>query len=179
MHMIALDVMGGDFAPEVIAGAKYRVIVVNLSNPSDPAFDFIADPVLNDNDWTIVFGVPTLVLAGDRIGIFLDALNSSANTIKTGDWRYDGRDNNVPPLSEGWNSSNNRTVVRIDKDDLTSTDRTTDLDAIITDSVLRFEDKVTPALFEEYLVVGEHIEILVISLSPFKNSHHIFRILLL
>ncbi len=146
------------FAPEVIAGAKYRVIIVNLANPSDPSFDFIADPILNDNDWTIVFGVPTLVLAGDRIGIFLDALNSSANTIKTGDWRYDGRDNNNPPLDEGWNSSNNRTVVRIDKDDLTSTDRTADLDSIITDSVLRFEDKVTPAIFEEYLVVGEHID---------------------
>lgn len=146
------------FAPEVIAGAKYRVIVVNLEDPTNPMFDFIADPILNDNDWTIVFGNSSVILSGDRVGIFLDALNSSANTIKTGDWRYDGRDNNVPPLSEGWNSSNNRTIVRIDKDDLTSTDRTADLDSIITDSVLRFEDKVTPAIFEEYLVVGEHID---------------------
>ena len=132
----------------------YRIIIVVTPPGGGPVTSVIDDPVLVVDEFTTVALLNNLMIAGTTIRIFIDALNSGASNEVTGGWNYSGQDNVAAPLPGGWNQNNARTLVRISKTDLDSTDRSAELLGIIVDSTLQFADTSNPNAFDLYRVTA-------------------------
>jgi hypothetical protein len=142
------------YVSELTSTTNYRFILINETNPSIPIVNIINEPVLVADQWATIALGNTLVVSGDIYSIYIDALNSSGNTTVAGGWTYDGVDNNNAPSTESWNRNNQHTIVRVNKDDLDSIDRSTELLGIVAGSLIRFSETLTPSLFFEYLVTN-------------------------
>lgn len=146
------------YIPELSANTKYRFLIIDETNPSVPLVTVIEEPVLVADAWTTIGIGATLILAGQKIRVVIDAINSSSSTPTVGEWTYNGTANSGAPSTGGWNRHNNDTVVRIDKTDLAAADRTANLLAMDAGSTIRFSDDVTPAIFREFITTADAVD---------------------
>jgi hypothetical protein len=115
------------WAPELTPDTHYRVIIADVTDPNKIVTSIIDNPVLAEDAWQTVALSNQLIPAGTVLRVYLDALNSGADTTVNGGWTYNGTDNaGNPPLS-GWNHSQQQNSLSINKTDLDSTDRETEL----------------------------------------------------
>lgn len=126
------------WVPEVTASTNYRFIVVNITDPDNPITTIIEEPVLKPNEWTVVAFSNAIVVAGAEYLVYIDALNSGSGTVVTGGWLKGPVDNNVNPADQAWNTNTQQTILRIDKNDLDSVDRTSELLGIQAGSTIQF-----------------------------------------
>ena len=127
------------WVPELTANTSYRIVIVktDVNDPDNPITSTLYHPELSAGGWQIVSLPNSIVLAGDKIAIFLESLNSSASTNISGGWTYGGL--TLPPLAppaRSWVHDNQRINFRIDKVDLDGTDRSTELEGVIPDSII-------------------------------------------
>lgn len=146
------------WAPELTADTNYRIIISDVTDPANPVAEIIEGTVLNENAWTIVALSQSIVNVGTKLLVYLDALNSGGDTQVTGGWRYDGEQNTLPPNDEGWNRRTQNDIVRIDKTDLNSTDRSAELLGIIVDSNIQFVETATPTNLRLYRVTSPPVD---------------------
>jgi hypothetical protein len=99
-----------------------------------------------------------LTLAGAEILIYLESQNFGSTTQVTGGWIYGGQDNVAAPAISQWNRNNANNILRIDKTDLDTVDRTTELLGIIPGSTIQFVDTVTPTNQVAYLTLASPVD---------------------
>jgi len=126
------------WAPELTSNTNYRTIIEDTTDPENPIRWVIEEPVLFEDAWTSVFIGERIVLAGTKWRVYVDALDSNSTTNISGGWRQDVPSQNAEPLTGGWNRNNSNDVVRIDKTDLDTDDRSTELLSATVDSIIRF-----------------------------------------
>lgn len=125
------------WAPELTANTNYRIVIIDSTDPDNPTTTVIEEPVLTEDEWRVISLLDLLIPAGTVLSISLDALNSGADTNISGGWRYNGPSQApTAPPAEGWTQDNQRTSFRIDKFDLDSVDRGTELEGVIVDSII-------------------------------------------
>jgi hypothetical protein len=91
---------------------------------------------LSGNQWNILGVDPVLVGAGSTLLVYLEALNSGGSTIVTGGWTR-GINSNLEPANASWNQNVQRTILRIDFDDLDTADRQSELEGIVVGSTIQ------------------------------------------
>jgi hypothetical protein len=99
-----------------------------------------------------------LTIAGAEILIYLESQNFGSTTQVTGGWTYGGQDNVAAPATSNWNRNNANNILRIDKTDLDTVDRTTELLGIIPGSTIQFVDTVTPTNQVAYLTLATPVD---------------------
>ena len=121
---------------ELTANTNYRIIALFTPPDGDPVSTIIEEPVLIEDDWSLVALLNRLVVAGTVLRLSIDALNSGADTNISGGWQYQGPTQGVAPLARNWTVDNQRVSFRIDKFDLDGTDRGTELEGVIPDTTI-------------------------------------------
>lgn len=141
------------WVPELTGMTNYRVIIVRNPNSANPNISSIEEPVLNLNDWTIL-GVGTeLVVPGEELIIFIDALNTSDEVTWAYNWLYRGTSNTLPPLSGGWNTNVTNDLMRIDYLDAETPPigHSLELDVVVG-TVFEISEVGSPTNFRKYTV---------------------------
>lgn len=140
--------------PEVTSDTNYRFILVR--NPlTTPVTTIIEEPVLNANEWTTLALGNVIVTEGENLLFYIDALNSGSSSPTTGGWTFQGRTQSGAPNAQSWVIDNQNALLRIDKTDLDSVNRGTELLGITAGSTIRFSDSTAPAIFLEYLTTAD------------------------
>lgn len=131
---------------------NYRIVVIRTDPGQSPVTTILEEPVLVENEWKLVSAFNSLVPSGSEILIYIDGLNSGGTNVVTGGWSFTGQDNVGAPIRGAWNHDNSNTILRIDKIDLDGTDRTSELDGIITNSTIQFVNTDNPGQSDTYRV---------------------------
>lgn len=140
--------------PTLTSSTNHRILIIENPGSGNEKVAVIEEPVLIEGQWSTIAVGNRPVVIGTRWLVILDALNSGSSTPVTGGWRFDGVDNNNAPATQGWNRNNLGNVVRIDKIDLDSTNRETELLGVIPGSIIRISETAQPANYEEYIVTS-------------------------
>lgn len=141
------------WVPELTADTHYRFVIVDNTDPTNPVVGVIEEPVLNENDWTTIAISNKVVQAGAEFYIYIDALNSGGSTpFGPFGWTYGGVSQGANPALSQWNTNNQNTILRVDKTDLDSTDRTAQLLGIIAGSTITISLTANPNIFRTYNV---------------------------
>ena len=119
------------WAPTLTPDTHYRVVLIDNTVPDFPATSIIDNPVLTQGDWHNVAVGERLIVPGSDIIVYLDALNSGSDTVVTGGWLYGGTSNAGAPAAQSWNRRTQQDTIRIDKTDLDSVDRSSELMSMV------------------------------------------------
>ena len=143
--------------PEVTADTHYTLVLINDPNNNPNAVP-LRIPLLNGDltadEWHTVSIGNQLYLAGSEVLIFLESQNFGSTTTVTGGWNFNGQSNNAAPATNGWNHNNSKTLLRIDKTDLDSTDRTSELLGMVPGTSIQFVETASPANSHTYTTTG-------------------------
>ena len=112
---------------------------------------------LTAGQWNLVASDPTLMLAGEEVLLFLESSNTGGSTQVTGGWTRDTNSNAGEPINEAWNRNNAGDVLRIDFEDLNSTNRQSELEGIIVGSTIVMAETAIPSNFTEYQVLANPV----------------------
>ena len=140
------------WAPEIVAGVTYRVVIIREPNALVPIVTVIDNVNLNANAWKVVTTGRGIVRVGSEALIYLDAINSAGDTIVSGEWSFAGTAAAQLPLSGEWNKNTGNTILRINILDLAPADRSAELATIIAGSTIFFEQISATSKFIEYRV---------------------------
>ena len=146
------------FVNELTDTTSYRVIVLDVTNSGTPISNVYEDPFLEEGRWSTISIGQKFVNVGSKFKVYIDALNSGSNSQVTGGWDRGGNEQNSAPTDKSWNTNNQGSVVRIDKDDLNSTDRSSELNGIITDSILQFVETSSPSNLIKFRTIAPPID---------------------
>ncbi len=147
------------WVPELSGTTNYRIVMVDITDPSAPVTSVIDAPILTENAWATVVLLNQLIFAGTKLLVYIDALNTGGDTQVVGGWNYGGSSGNVPvPAQAQWTKDNTNLTVRVDKTDLDTTDRTAELGGIIPNSTLQFVQTDDPAKSYTFRVAGTNID---------------------
>jgi len=142
------------FVSEITSTTNYRVVVLDVTNSGSPISNIYESPLLEVGEWSTVTIGQRFVKPGSKFIVYIDALNSGSNSEVTGGWTRGVNSQSSAPSAESWNVTNQGDIVRIDKDDLNSTDRTSELMGIITDSILQFVETASPTSLVKYRTIA-------------------------
>lgn len=146
--------------PEVTDDTHYTFVIVQ--DPNGPAPQITRTSLLNDNltagEWYLLAAGATLVIAGVQYLIYLESDNYGTTNQVTGGWSFGGQKNTAPPATSNWNHNNAQTILRIDKTDLDTTDRASELLGIISGSTIQFVETATPTSATIYTVVAPPVD---------------------
>ena len=143
------------WAPQLTSDTHYRIVIADITDPANPIIESIPEPILNENNWTIIAANQVIVGAGTVLRIYLDALNSGSDTIlPTYDWTYEGVQNSNQPSSMQWNRNNQHSVLRINYIDELSIDRSSDLAQVTVGSKIRMSESLDLTEYWEYDVTS-------------------------
>jgi hypothetical protein len=141
------------YVPQVQDDVTYSLIVFNETDPANIEAEVIALPQLQQNQWTTVVSGTSYIKSGAKLRFALDSLNSNSGTSFQGGWTK-GSNSTSAPASQGWNKNSQNTIVRVDKTDLDSTDRSSELNSVIPNSIIKFSQTSDLTKFEEYFVIS-------------------------
>jgi len=140
------------YVPELTDDTYYRFLFIKFDNDGNILeANTLEEPVLRADEWTTLAVGSRLILPGENWGIVIDALNSGSSTPVTGGWNYQGTGGGGPTTS-GWNTNPGRSILRIDKTDLDTTDRTTELLGMVPGTVVQFTNTLAPTNSETYSI---------------------------
>ena len=139
-----------------IVGSTIRYRIVTVVNGVVTQQDLT---LLSANQWNIIGADSIIARAGDTVRVYLEALNEGAETIITGGWTRAPNDNALPPPPESWNMNVQRTILRIDNDDLNSISRRTELLSISVGSSIQFVETLVNVNSITFQTTGPPIDI--------------------
>ena len=144
------------WVPEISVDITYALVFINDPNGTTPSLTRI--PLRNDQlsvgAWSTVSIGKQLYTVGSEVLVYLESLNRGTSNTVTGGWTYNGQDNVSPPATSGWNHNNAKTIVRIDKTDLDTTDRSSELLGIVSGSTLLFAETANPQNAQTYITLS-------------------------
>ncbi len=147
------------YVAELSADTNYRVVMIDVTDPANPVVNFIEESILIENQWATVAIAHRPVLAGTKWLIYLDALDSGASTLINGGWGYGGSTQSGTPATQLWSKNNQNTRIRINKTDLDSTFRGTELLSVVPDSSISIVQSSNSAAFITVTVIESPIDL--------------------
>ena len=127
------------WVPALSATTNYRIVAADITNPADVVTQVIYDPVLAAGEWKNVSLLNSLIVAGTKLLVYVDALDSGSDSQVTGGWTFGGSSGNATiPATSQWTKDNQNQTVRIDKTDLDLGDRSSELLGITPGSEIQF-----------------------------------------
>lgn len=106
------------WVPTLSGSTNYRFVIARNPNSLNPTYMVIEEPVLNEDDWTVLAVDTVLVLAGEELLIYIDALDTGGTSdFGPEQWLKIADSNATVPASGEWNFNQNRSVLRINKID--------------------------------------------------------------
>ena len=141
--------------PEITADTEYRVCVQNESDPDNITYRIIPTPTLTTGQWVVIAAGNTFVNVGSKLRVFLDSVTSSSDTIINGTWRKTSESDSSPPGGQQWNTNVAKNLLRINKFDILNTDRSSDLNQVGVNTVVRFEQQSDVSRYQEFLIISE------------------------
>lgn len=149
------------WVPTVTPDYNYviRTFLYYEDDQSDIRYEAISEPLLVENNWTTIAVTQSLITAGAKFGILVNALNSGSDTVVGPyDWGRGANDNNAAPASGDWNRNNNSTTLRIHKVDDNGVNRGADgdgsLEGIIPGSTIQIVNQTDATQSSTYTVSG-------------------------
>jgi len=140
------------WVPEVGTNISYRFVLSDITDPNNPISEVVETSGLVAGQWNTIKAGLAVIPAGRVIQLEVEASNSSSYTTFNGDWMYDDNGNSVIPAAGNWSTNFGRTILRINKTDGAAVDRSTDLAAIIPESVINFIQASDSTKSERYRV---------------------------
>ena len=137
---------------ELTVDTNYRIVIIVTPDGGEPTTTVIDDPLLLANGWAVVSVGDKLIRNGTVIEIYIDALNSGADNQVTGGWTFEGAQNIAAPPIGQWNHNLADNILRINKTDLDSTNRGTELLGITVNSTIQFVDTLNAGQAQTYRV---------------------------
>ena len=145
--------------PEVTVDTHFTLVTVLDPNGAPQLTRReLANASLTPGQWNTIALGGLVVTVGTEVLAYLESQNYGGSTVVTGGWRYDGTSNNAGPTASGWNTNNAQTFLRIDTQDLDTTDRKTELLGIVTGSTILFAETANPANAQTYLTIGAPVD---------------------
>ena len=147
------------WVPELTPDVRYSIVIINDPNgtPSARRID-LENASLKLDAWTTVEVGSVLYTAGAEVLVYLEAQNFGSTTQVTGGWISEGQDNVAGPALQGWNHNNAQNIVRIDKTDLDTVNRSAELLGIISGSTIQFVETAAPTNSRTYLVLATPVD---------------------
>lgn len=90
------------WAPSIDPSVAYRIVIVDITNPTVPVVRVIPDPILNEDDWATVALDYVAVSIGTVFRIYLDVLNSSGEQQTVDGWNTVSTSNTTVPTTSQW-----------------------------------------------------------------------------
>ena len=148
------------WVPELTADTNYRFILIDNTDPAAPIITTIEEPVLVENDWTTLRVTNAPFPAGAVLAVIIDALNSGSDTTVSGGWNRAVNNNTITadPGLNAWGTNNAETSIRVNKTDLDSTDRTTELMGIGAGSTITFAETLDSNRSMQWYINGDPID---------------------
>jgi hypothetical protein len=143
------------FIPVVSISTEYRLYLRDVDND---LLTYIVLPTVEVGENVVLSG-SRYITGSRRLRVILAAQDTGSSTVISGDWRYDGINNNNPPAVSGFNVNQQNTIVRIDKLDLGATDRTAELAGIVSGSTARFVQANNLGRFQEFTMTAAGVDI--------------------
>jgi len=121
------------WVPEITADTHYTLYWRNITAATTQFIDNLEN-IVTAGEWSTVF-LETAILPKDAvIEIALVSQNYGSTTNISGGWLYTGTDQNTLTCPGNWNINGQDSVLRICKEDLDTTDRSSELAGIIDGS---------------------------------------------
>lgn len=122
--------------PDIGPNVGYRLVIIDVTDPENPVTTILDNPLEVLDDWSVVALLNQGVIAGQVFSFSLEANNSAASTDIDGGWLFQGNTQTGAPIAEAWTVDNQQTTFRINKFDLDSTDRSTELESVLPESTI-------------------------------------------
>lgn len=148
------------WVPATTASIVYRVTALISTQGEPPRSQTITldNSALTADGWTTVSLPQVLVTSGSTALVVLSSQNLGATTPVTGGWFFSGTSQSTPPATGEWNTDNQATIVRIDKTDLDSTDRSSELGGFIVGTEIQFVETDNPVNFITYRTIAAPVD---------------------
>lgn len=127
------------WVPTLSGTTNYRFILIVTTPEGIVTTNIFEEPVLNAGAWTTLALGNTIVIAGTTLRFVVDALDSGSSTDFQHEWTYQGAGNELVPNTGSVVRNNPNTILRYDKTDANSVDRTAELASIIANSSIIIE----------------------------------------
>ena len=149
------------WVPELTASTNYRFLIVRNPNSAVPQTSIIEEPVLIENDWTVLSAANMLVLAGEEVLVVIDALNSGDEVTWAYNWERDTNSNNeggFPPAGM-WNTNSGPSILRINWIDAEAIPTGHQLELqVIPGTLFEISEVGDPARYTHFSTTGAYIE---------------------
>jgi hypothetical protein len=147
------------WVPQIGPNIRYRVVIIRDPNGSNPVYQTYEDPVLNEDDWTVLSVDTTLVGAGTEVLIYIDANNSGTEQTWAYNWNRSSDDNNTPPTSGNWNKNTQQTLLRINWEDAEAIPVNHQLELqVVPNTIFEISQVGSPEKYFHYRVSGAYVE---------------------
>jgi len=140
------------WVPAVSVTTVFNLIIANITDPSVPVVTRKNNLTLLAGQWNNVSLGRGIFQAGETVVVALEQYDESGTTLVTGGWTRGADSNNANPPAENWNRSNNNTTLRIDKTDLNTIDRSSELLGVTPGSIIELVETAIPANNRSYTV---------------------------
>jgi hypothetical protein len=145
--------------PEVTNDTNYTFVIVADPNGAPQLDRFpLRNETLTAGEWNIVTAGLTVVTIGAEYLMYLESHNFGGTTVVTGGWAYEGKQNTAAPPDQNWNTNIAQNILRIDKQDLNATDRTSELLGIIIGSTILFAETAAPENTQAYIALADPVD---------------------
>lgn len=121
-------------------------------DPTDVTYRDVSEPLLISDEWVVIEAKEILALPGTTFGVVVDSLDSSGNTVVTGDWTRQASNNSALPTTGDWNTNVNHTTLRIHETDANGALK--NLSNAITGTIFEFVDTSDASVSVTYQAVS-------------------------
>jgi len=140
----------GRFLKEVLVypafvGGNYTntIHIADVTDVNDIRYTSIVNPPLTAQEWNVVSIGNTVVKAGTKLIVWLEAVSSISTTDFTDVWEFGGNSNNGAPPSQGWNKRSQNNLLRVEYIS-TVGDYETEIKALIQGSMITITEQGAP-----------------------------------
>jgi hypothetical protein len=147
------------YAPELTSDTNYRIVLVDQTDAQNPVFQVIDDPILIENGWATVALSNTIVTVGSDWVVYIDTLNSGGTSQVTGGWTFQGSAGTpAVPLTSNWTKDNGNSLLRIDKTDLDTVNRGTELLGFVPGTDIQIVETSQPTNSMTFKVLADPVD---------------------
>lgn len=146
------------YVTEVTPTTSYSLIYRNITDPNSIKTNLISNLPLSALTKNKLPVNSIGVIAGSKYQFIMDSLDTSSTSSIQGTWIYDGTSNASGPPNQSWNKRQTNDVVRLNKFDFVSQDRTADLLSVIPNTIITFSQISDSSAKEEYRVLDAPID---------------------
>jgi len=144
------------WVPETGPDITYRITAVRNPNSANPSYSTLTNPILDADGWTTLSVDTVLLLEGEGLLVYIEALNSGGSVSPGGtpaDWIRETSSNTAQPLAGNWNTNVQESVLRISEVDADGNPEINFL-GVIPGSTFEFVSTTDPTVSVTYTAIS-------------------------